>query len=532
MCSHRPIGILSGLQGSRVNSDFAQLNKVESRLFSSPAINGILIAAGPLIGAGIMVSLPQEYSNSQGEVREVTWPIRMALGTLAWMAIWWLTQCVPLSVTSLIPLLLIPVTGGLPVEKTVGAYLDPTLRLFLGGFLLSAAISKWGLGERFSLLTLRAVGARPANLVGGLMLVTAGLSAFVSNAATAAVMFPIALGIIRLVQQETDPESGRAFGSCTLLGIAYGASLGGMLTILGTPPNMLLVGFLGKVPEPNRLTLSFVNWLGIGPPIVCLLLPFCWWLLTRGLYRLPRAEVGVARSEVAARYRSLGALGRGEWATLFVFGSAIVTWIILPLLRMVHWEIPGRLSMNWAGLQDWHVALAAAAILFVWPAGAGTRSRVLALRDFHRVPWGVLLLFGGGLALSAALTESRADQFLAAQLELIRDWPRWLAITLMIIGVVFFSEVASNTAAVATLLPIFGALADSWQVHPATLAVPITLAASCGFMMPVATPPNAIVYSSGMISARDMLRAGWWLNWAGIVVISLFAGRLVEWFLL
>jgi len=451
------------------------------------------------------------------------------------MAVWWLTQCLPLWLTALLPLLVFPLLGVATPGRILAAYIDPTIRLFLAGFLLSAAISRWKLGERLSLLVLRAVGSRPRNLVAGLMLVTALISAFVSNAATTAIMLPIAVSLVSLVrEQRTDsPATARAFGTCCLLGVAYSASIGGLATLLGSPPNLLLAGFLRNLPDSgSRVDLTFVRWLGIGLPVTLVLLPLCWWLLTCRLFRLPVDRVEAAETAVAERLRQLGPLSRAELATLCCFLVAIFFWVCSPWLRTISIAWGDRSIQPFSWTSDWIVGALAVTMLLLWPVSRRPLTFALEWPDLRRVPWSVLILFGGGLALSASMTETRADRFLATGLGMLQDWPRPAAILLFIIAVIFFTEIASNTAIVATALPIFGALAETWNMPAVYLAVPITFAASCAYMLPVGTPPNAIVFASGLVSSRDMIRAGWWLNWISIAVIGLLSKSLIEWFVL
>lgn len=507
----------------------------ESTLIDSRFWNRCFQVAGPALGLAIGLFLPASYQAPGGELLPVEITIRVTLGALACMATWWLTQCLPMWLTALVPLLLFPLTGVSTLDRIAAAYVDPTIRLFLAGFLLSAAIARWGLGQRFSLLVLRAVGSRPRNLVAGLMLVTAVVSAFVSNAATTAIMLPIAVSLVVLVREQRadSAAAAEAFGTCCLLGIAYAASIGGLATLLGSPPNLLLAGFLKSLPESaGRVELTFVRWLGIGVPFTLVVLPICWWLLTCQLFRLPLERVPAAEKAVAERLRELGPLSAGELATLCSFGLAVTLWIFSPWLKSL--EIPwgGNPVQPFGWLSDWLAGSLAAGLLCIYPVSHRPLTFALEWPDVRSVPWSVLVLFGGGLALSAAMTETRADRFLAAGLGLLQDWPRPAAVLLFIIAVIFFTEIASNTATVATALPIFGALAETWNMPAVYLAVPITIAASCAFMLPVGTPPNAIVFASGLVSSRDMIRAGWWLNWVCIGVIALLSNTLIEWFVI
>ncbi len=507
------------------------VNESEPRLIESTFWNRVFLFAGPILGLLLTLSLPDSFRTTAGDLQGVAFSTRVTLGVLAWMAVWWLTQCMPLWLTAFIPLAIFPLAGVSSPGRILFAYVDPTIRLFLAGFLISAAIARWRLGERLSLIVLRAVGSRPRNLVAGLMVVSAGLSAFVSNAATTAIMLPIAVSLVTLVkaQRRDSLDAAAAFGTCCLLGVAYAASIGGLATLLGSPPNLLLAGFLKNLPDSGQhFELSFVRWLGVGLPVSCVLLPLCWWLLTCRLFRLPVDRVPAAEQAVSQQLRQLGPLSRGEWATLCGFLVAVTLWIFSPWLKPLAIIVVDSPLRPFAWLSDWVVGALAVVLLLVWPVAWRPLTFALEWPDFKRVPWSVLVLFGGGLALSAAMTDTGADRFLAAGLGLLHDWPRPAAILLFIIAIVFFTEIASNTATVATALPIFGALAENWDLPVIYLALPTTLAASCAFMLPVGTPPNAIVYASGLVSSKDMIRAGWWLNWVSVAVIALLSSLLIS----
>ena len=495
----------------------------------------LAILSGPVMGAVAYLCLPAEYLGHSGQAIAVTDQVRCTIGVLVWMSLWWLTHCVPLALTAVLPVLLFPIWGVLGYGGTLKSYYDPMIRLFFGGFLLSEAIARWGLGERLSLKILSMVGTRPAQVVAGLMFVTAIISAFVSNSATAAMMLPIALSVTQLMRAQMKSESAKNqenFATCTMLGVGYAASLGGLMTIIGTPPNVFLVGYLGKtIDEASRLDISFFQWMGVGVPLACILLPICWWLLTKWYFPLGKSELTGAREMVRDRYAALGRMKAGEWATVVAFGMAVVLWVSNSFVSTWTFEWNGSIVQPFSWLSDWVVAMMAAGLLFVWPVSLSPPRTALTPLALFRIPWSVLILFGGGLALSSAMSASHTDKFLAAHVTLISTWPIWLVVAVSVTLVVFFSEIASNLAAATTLVPIFGAISLAWGVHPVYMAVAVTLAASCGFMLPVATPPNAIVFSSGLIRQRDMLRAGWALNWICILVISLLSWTLVDWFL-
>jgi sodium-dependent dicarboxylate transporter 2/3/5 len=465
--------------------------------------------AGPLAAALIAFAVPEESLSAAG---------RATLALMAWMALWWITEAVDLHATAMLPLLVLPLADASTLSAAAAPYASPLVYLFLGGFLLAQALQRWDLDRRIALSTLARVGTRPTRILGGLMLATAAISAFVSNTATAAMMLPIALGVVRWAERAalpTDALGAREladFRTALMLGVAYAATIGGYTTLVGSPPNGYLAQFckdsLGK-------TLSFASWLWVGVPCVVLLLPIAWWLLAFRLFRLPRVELGAGGAGLAEELVALGRLSSPQRRTIAVFAGAVVLWLFRPFLP----DAVDRLG-------DPGIAMAAGFALFVVPSGAARGERLLTWRDAERIPWGVLLLFGGGLSLAAAVERNGVAELIGQAVGQIEGVPVWLLVFLVAVCVSFLTELASNLAVVATLVPIFAAMAPSLGVSPELLVLTVTLAASSGFMMPAGTPPNAIVFASGHVTIRQMVRAGWWLNWTGILVISLVVSTI------
>ena len=434
------------------------------------------------------------------------------LGVLIWMAVWWLTEAIPIPATSLLPIAVFPLFGIADISAASAPFANKLIFLFMGGFMLALAMQKWGLDRRVALNVLRLVGTKSVNMVGGFMIATAVLSGFVSNTATAAMMLPIALSVLALV--ESHGVSDDNFARCLLLGIAYAASLGGMATLIGTPPNVFLAGFLKEtIAAEYQMDIGVLEWMQFAMPLVVVFLVICWFLLTRVLTPPRQEEVPGGRAFVDNELAKLGPMVAGEKIALVVFVLTAAAWVTRPWLQ----ELPGL-----AGLSDTGIVICAALVLFLVPAKLNGRStRVLDWETARHLPWGILLLFGGGLSLAAAVKANGVAEFIGGQATVLAGTPDWLIVLAITALVIFLTELTSNTATTATLLPILAGLAPVLDIHPYLLAFAATLAASCAFMMPVATPPNAIVFGSGRITIPEMCRVGLWLNVIGVVLIPL-----------
>lgn len=510
-------------------------------------VQWIGLIAGPVLALLLYSLLPHAYTNSEGEPIEFSNAGRATMALAAWMAIWWMTEAVELYATALLPLVALPMSGASPVREAAAPYAHELIFLFMGGFLIALAMQRWGLHRRLALRALRAAGDHPAGIVACFMGVTAFFSMWVSNTATAVMMLPIALSIIGLVEQvepgsvgggagnggrgnggasgtvnagngstgngESRTKTRPHFALCLLLGIAYAASIGGIGTIIGTPPNVFLASF---IQSSLGQEISFVRWMGVGLPLVAVFLPLTWLMLTRVLYPV-RGERIEGSSEVTERaYQELGAMSRGERAVLVVFLLAALSWITRPLLVRVQ---VGDLHPL-AGLSDPVVAMVAALALFVVPVDVKRRVFVMNWETAVKLPWGILLLFGGGLSLAAAIRANGVGEYIGHQLAFLSGIPTLLLVMAVIALVIFLTELTSNTATTATFIPILAALSPVFDLHPYMLIVPAAIAASCAFMLPVATPPNAIIFGSGHVTIQQMIRAGFWLNLLGVVLIT------------
>lgn len=410
-----------------------------------------------------------------------------AVGVL--MGIWWVTEPLPIAVTALLPLVLFPLLGVASLDASTAPYANPVIFLFLGGFLLALALEQTGLHKRLALATLARVGTRPAGLILGFMIVTAFLSMWVSNTATTVMLLPMALAIITL-----DPGRGRAFGSALLLGVAYAATIGGLGTLIGTPPNALFAGFMA---ETYQIRIGFAQWMVVALPVVLVALPLTWLLLTRVVHRLDDTPIAGGAALIARERAALGRMSRGEWFVAAVASLTAIAWVTRPLLQGV---LPT--------LSDTGIAILAAVLLFAVPVRWRPLEPVITWEHADRLPWGVLLLFGGGLSLAAAIQSSGLADWIGLRLGAVATLPPLLMVVILVVAVILLSEFASNTAITAAFLPIVATIAFGDGAVPMIPALATAMAASGGFMLPVSTPPNAIVYGTGRITVGEMVLSG------------------------
>ena len=478
--------------------------------------------AAPVLAISVYLLLPDSYVLDTGETIPFSSAGRATAAIAVWMAVWWMSEAIPVYATALLPLALLPLTGAADMRGAATPYGHELIFLFLGGFILALGMERWNLHRRIALTVLRRVGTEPSHMVGGFLLVTAALSMWVSNTATAVMMLPIAVSVIELVVPrgnalavESDDDEARDFAVSLLLAVAYGASLGGIATLIGTPPNLFMASY---VKTHLGVEIGFARWMLVGLPLALVFLALTWWLLTRVLFPV-RLEIAGGRRVVARALAALGPLGRGEKLVGGVFLATAAAWIGRPLL--VDLELGGMRPL--AGLTDPGIAILAALTLFLLPVDREKRVFAMDWPTAARLPWGLLLLFGGGLSLASAIRENGVGEWLGHQVVGLAGWPTWVLVLAVTALVIFLTELTSNTATTATLIPILAALAPGLNVAPTLLIVPAALAASCAFMLPVATPPNAIVFGSGHVSIPQMCRAGWWLNLIGVGLITLTA---------
>jgi len=491
------------------------------------------LVAGPLGALLLYLMLPVEFVDAAGGTVAFNHAGRATLGMMAWMAVWWMTEAVDIEATALLPIVAFPLLGLMTLGQTTANYGADVIFLFLGGFVLALTIQRWGLDRRIAFLTLRLVGTRPGGVIAGCMGATAFMSMWVSNTATAAMMVPIALSVIDLVllrrtgrtlQQAggipREDRDHRNFAMGLLLCIAYAASIGGVATLIGSPPNLILARFMAQT---YGVDVGFTRWMIIGLPTAMIFLPLAWLLVTKVIFPTRLGEIEGGRDFVASEIARLGPLNRGERATLIVFAVTVLLWVLRPLVAGI--EIAGIRPLE--HLSDAGIAVGAALALFLFPVDRAKRLFACDWSTAVRLPWGVLILFGGGLALAAATEANGVAAYIGSLATDLGGWPV-LAVVLGVVALTtFMSELTSNTAQVATMLPIVAALAPALGVPPAMLLIPVTMAASLAFMMPVGTPPNAIVFGTGLVTIADMIRAGVLLNLAGIVVNTALAVLLI-----
>jgi len=430
------------------------------------------------------------------------------------MACWWITEALPIAATSLVPLVFFPVLGIRDVGEAASPYANPLIFLFMGGFIIAVAMQRWNLHRRVALAIVQRVGTRPERVVIGFIIACALLSMWVSNTATALMMLPTGLSVIEITRErlQRSPDAPFNFGVVLVLAIAYACNIGGVGTLIGTPPNAILAGFAS---ESYGIEIGFAQWMTIGVPVMLVLLPLMYLILIR-VFPIAIDSLPGGSDVIEEERQKLGPLSTAETRVAIVFGATAALWIFRPLLSSI---VPG--------LSDAGIAMTASLILFALPAGGGEDRRILTWEEAERLPWGVLLIFGGGLSLASAIEGTGLAAWIGEGVGLLAGWPALGVVLVAVALIVFLTEITSNTATTATFLPILGAIAIGIGQNPLLLAVPAAMAASCAFMLPVATPPNAIVYGSNLFTIPQMSRAGLWINVVSIVLVTALAYALL-----
>lgn len=426
-----------------------------------------------------------------------------AVAALAvWMAVWWATEAVPIAATSLLPLVAVPLIGAGTEREAAAPYANPVVLLLLGGFVLALAIERWNLHRRIALNVLTLAGDRPKAIVGGFVIATAAISMWISNTATALMMTPIALS----VAAASAAKDKERFALALVLAVAYAASIGGVATPIGTPTNLIAMTWIGE--ELGR-TVAFVDWMLVGAPVVLMLLPVCWLVVTWGMGRQEGDPAAAAR--IREERDALGRLTGPELRVMAVFAGAAALWVF---------GQPIREALGF-GLQDMGVAILAAIAVLVIPAGASAPGRaLLSWGEASRLPWGVVLLFGGGISLAEAMERAGLAAWIGEGMGALAAAPELLIVAAVVALVIVMTEFMSNVATITMLLPVLGALAVGVGMDPLALVVPAAIAASCGFMMPAGTGPNAVAFGSGKVTVASMMRRGFGLNVAALMVMS------------
>ncbi|WP_432488255.1 SLC13 family permease [Kineococcus sp. SYSU DK018] len=475
-------------------------------------LQGAGLILGPLLAVLVHVTLPPSPA--------LTPEARVTAALAVLIAVWWMTEALPLAATALVPIVAFPLAGVVELDTATAAYGDPTVFLFLGGFAIALAMQRWGLHQRIALGTVRVVGTRPTRLVLGVMIATAFLSMWVSNTATTLLMVPIGVSVLALVDRRTSgtlPEHEvQRFGAGLVLAIAYAATIGGLATLVGSPPNLILAG----VAESTLgIEIGFAAWMAVGVPVSVVMLVIAWLLLTKVQYRPRIGEIAGGRQAISEELRALGRMSPGEWTVAAVFVSTALLWVFRAPLS--DWGALTEAVPLVTRLSDGGIAIAALLALFLVPV-RGQRGRgALDWSTLQKgVPWGVLLLFGGGLSMAAAIQESGLDTYIGERFSGLDALPLVLLVAAVALGILALTELTSNTATAATFLPVLAAVAVGIGAEPLLLLVPAALAATCSFMMPVGTPPNAIAYGTGRVTIGQMVRSGVWLNLIAVVVLT------------
>ncbi|MEM9917412.1 MAG: DASS family sodium-coupled anion symporter [Bacteroidota bacterium] len=430
-------------------------------------------------------------------------------GTL-WIAAWWITEAIPIAVTSLLPIVLFPLSGAMSLSSTTASFGHRYIFLYIGGFILAIAIERWNLHKRIALNIIDLIGTNVKSIILGFMVATAFLSMWISNTATSVMMLPIGMAIVAQLSDNPDTieNENRIFGKALMLAIAYSASIGGMATLIGTPPNLVLAGI---VQETYGIEITFSKWIVFGLPISIFLLFICWRYLTHYAHRFTQTSFPGGRAEIRKQLAALGKISYEEKTVLIVFALTAFAWISRSFL----------LNKWLPDIDDTIIAIIAGVALFLLPAASARKRPILLWEEAVKLPWGILLLFGGGLALAQGFKTSGLAAWIGGQMSLLNGLPLLLLLLILIAAVNFLTEITSNLATTAMLLPILAPLALTIDVHPFILMVGATVAASCAFMLPVATPPNAVVFGSGYLKIYDMVRTGVWMNILSILLLAL-----------
>ena len=437
------------------------------------------------------------------------------LSATFWIAIWWVTEAVPIAVTSLLPIVLFPLTGALDIMSTTASYGHKYIFLYIGGFILAIAIEKWNLHKRIALHIIKLIGTNITMIILGFMIATAFLSMWISNTATSVMMLPIGMSIVAQLKDnpKTAENEGLVFGKALMLAIAYSASIGGVATLIGTPPNLVFAGYMSEVYD---VEISFWQWFQFGIPISLLLLTISWFYLTRVSFKFKNKTFPGGKEEIDILLKDLGPMKREEKIVLSVFALTAFCWITRSFI----------LESFLPGIDDTIIGIMAGILLFTIPAKEKGK-QLITWEEAVKMPWGIILLFGGGMALASGFESSGLAVWFGTQMTLLQAVPLLVLVFIIVLSVNFITELTSNLATTAMLLPILAPIALNLNLNPYMLLVATTVAASCAFMLPVATPPNAVVFGSGYLRIPDMVKTGIWMN-----IISIFILTAMVYFIL
>ena len=457
-----------------------------------------LTLIGPFVFMGLLFFQPIPSLQESGNA---------VLGVTLWMGIWWMFEVVPISVTALLPIILFPLTNGLSIGETTAAYGHKYIFLYMGGFMLAIAIEKWDLHKRIALNIIGVVGTDIRKIILGFMMATAFLSMWISNTATSVMMLPIGIAVVKQLAENPllDKSNINTLGKMLMLGIAYGCSIGGVATLIGTPPNLVLAGV---IQETYGIEITFAQWLKFGLPVSTILLFTGWFYLTRIAFKLKIEKFPGGKDEINRLKQDLGTISREEKWVALIFACTAFCWMTRAYL----------LQPLFPEIDDTIIAMIFGIILFLIPAKE-EGEKILNWEEAVNMPWGIILLFGGGMALAKGFEVSGLAAWIGSQMILIENLSLFLMLLVVVTFVNFLTEITSNLATTAMLLPILAPIALQLDIHPYPLLIAAAVAASCAFMLPVATPPNAVVFGSGYLKISDMVRTGLWLNFFSILLI-------------
>jgi sodium-dependent dicarboxylate transporter 2/3/5 len=466
------------------------------------------LIGGPIFGLFIYFLVPESFVGLDNNPVSIGHAGKLTAALACWMAVWWLGESIPIYATAMLPLAVLPLGGARTMKETALGYAHPLIFLFIGGFMLALALERWQLHKRFALMVLRIIGTSPVRLVGGFMFVCATMSMWITNTATTLVMLPIALSVIRIYESQFPEKKNLAL--CLLLGIAYSSSIGGIGTIVGTVPNIFTVSFL---ESEMGIQVSFLQWMKIGVPVVIIFVPLVWLMLTRFIYPLDNEVIDESVLDTKPE-----PWNNGSKLTLMIFFLTAFCWMFRPLLIKID---------TLQHLSDGGIAIIAALLLFIIPSNIKEKEFLIDWETAVRIPWGIVILLGGGISLATAISGNGVSELLASNLSGLQGMHPLLMSLAVVTLIIFLTEMTSNVATTTALIPMFAAMAVGLGIAPITIIIPATIAASCAFMLPVATPPNAIVFGSGLLHIPQMAKAGIWLNIIGIFVVTITSHFLI-----
>lgn len=469
--------------------------------------------AGPIVFLLVSMLVPVDFISPGAN---------KVLGVAAWMIVWWITEAAPIPITALLPLILFPFLGVMKMSEAAAPYANPIIFLFMGGFMIALGLEKHRLHERIALNLIRITGTSGNGIILGFMIATGFISMWISNTATAMMMLPIAISVIDLLKTdktnvpETTTKGERNFGIGLMLVIAYAANIGGIATIIGTPPNVVFVGLLDQFYQQK---IPFGKWMLIGLPLSIILLTACYLVITKFVFPNNLKKIHGSDVLIQNKLKELGNVRKEEKLVMMIFGITSSLWIFQQAINL----LLGKEMLN-----DTNIAMMGGSLMFVVPSSLKKFKFLLHWRDTEKLSWGILILFGGGLCLAQGLSNAGIIQAVGAVIAQQGSAINWLLFGL-ITASVFITEVMSNVALVQIFIPVVFGIAVNLGLNPILLGMPVAIGASMAFMFPVATPPNAIVFSSGQMKVKDMMKAGFALNIVSILLIYLFARTIIEW---